>query len=293
MDLEYDDESSESYDPDQYSETSPVKSIINTQVIRDTNKSFGDYQKENGDADNFRPSAFNDLIASNQLDLDKQNESYEYSDDGEGIMTHEDVSAKSRKQKESVLDDPKFRSQMDSTDAFIAKHNQENVELSEEDKSEDYDMNPKEFKHVSKRVAKKEVYQPRNTYENMLHQVNNKLSQKKKGHEMQTFEQKKRALLGTAANFNAKEWDQILKHDGKNKLYEISNKRIKDSLIKGIPDHLRGRIWIFLSQGKAHSQSFNTSKFCAFIIIDFYQKLCQMELDNDASTQIDKDLHRT
>jgi hypothetical protein len=126
-------------------------------------------------------------------------------------------------------------------------------------------MNPKDIKQVAKQVAKqvskKEVYRPRNTYDNMLHQVNNKLSQKKKGHEMQTFEQKKKALLGTAANFSAKEWDQVLKHDGKNKLYEISNKRIKDSLIKGIPDHLRGRIWIFLSQGKAHSQSFNTSKF--------------------------------
>ena len=47
MDLEDDDESSESYVSDQCSETSPVKSIINTQVIRDTNKTFGDYQEEN------------------------------------------------------------------------------------------------------------------------------------------------------------------------------------------------------------------------------------------------------
>lgn len=148
---------------------------------------------------------------------------------------------------------------MDSTDAFIAKYNHQNVELSEEDKSEDYPIDPSDNKQV--------VYQPRNTYDHMLHQVNNKLSKRKKNQEAQTFEQKKRALLGTEARFSAKEWEQILKHDGKNKLYEISNKRIRDSLIKGIPDHLRGRIWIFLSQGKAHKQSFNTSKLLPILKI--------------------------
>jgi uncharacterized protein YpiB (UPF0302 family) len=139
MDLENDNDSSVSYVSDQCSETSPVKSILNTQVIRDTNKTFGDYKEVNGVADNYRPSAFNNIIANNQLDQDEQNESIEYSDDGEGIMTHEDVSAKSLKQKESAVDDPKFRRKMASTDAFIASHNHENVELSEEDKSEDYE----------------------------------------------------------------------------------------------------------------------------------------------------------
>ena len=159
------------------------------------------------------------------------NGSIEYSDDGEGLADSPDPTP-----KQSVVKDKKFREKMDSTDKFIAAHNKEGVELSEEDKSEIYPLDSANVKQVTS--------MPRNTFEAIVDRVDNKMLKiKEEQKKMMTFEQKKKALVGGDVYFTAEEWEMILQYDGKNKLYEISNKRIKESLVRGIPDHLRGRIW--------------------------------------------------
>ncbi|OMJ67037.1 hypothetical protein SteCoe_35903 [Stentor coeruleus] len=80
--------------------------------------------------------------------------------------------------------------------------------------------------------------------------------------------------------FTQREWEMILKHNDYN---NVSKKRLKDSLICGVPSDLRGEIWTFLTRANQLSVQFSNG---------VYKKLHERIAD-DISNQIDRDLHRT
>jgi len=114
---------------------------------------------------------------SEQLDNEEEREKFEYDEEG----SEEDDKVPDYYPKESLVSDSEFRRKMDSTDAFIRKHNRENVQLDEEDKS---DMYP-----VDKDIEKKQ-FQPRNTFEKILVRVDKKENNIKKLDQGLSFEQK-------------------------------------------------------------------------------------------------------
>lgn len=121
--------------------------------------------------------------AKNIMNNDDPNGSIEYSDDGEGL-----AGSPSPAPKQSVVNDKDFRRKMDSTDQFIAAHNKEGVELSEEDKDDIY---PQDSDH-----PKQIVNIPRNTYEALVDRVDDKIKKMKKNQQQKmTFEEKKKALV--------------------------------------------------------------------------------------------------
>lgn len=86
-------------------------------------------------------------------------------------------------------------------------------------------------------------------------------------------------------SFNESEWREILKSTDPEKLYKVSNKRIRESLISGIPSSLRGAIWCFLCRARHHRDQYDTN---------FYDKLTSSEFDNEkVKKDIDKDIPRT
>lgn len=173
----------------------------------------------------------------------------EEEDDGEGVLSHNDREPLSGG---SSVPDDQYVKNRESLDNFIRRHNAEGVELDEEDREE--------LDEFGKELDQRPIYKPRNTYEVLLNKIEIKRKQMKDVSVSMNFEQKKKALARKDYAFSEDEWEEILKHDGKNKLYEVSNKRLKESLINGIPDRLRGVIWWFLWQAKFHRDTFNTGK---------------------------------
>ena len=94
----------------------------------------------------------------------------------------------------------------------------------------------------------------------------------------------KKALVGSDMTFTSKEWIKLMKSDSKNKLFEVSGKRLRESLIRGIPNKLRGQIWWFLWRAKTHKESFNPNMF---------EKLRNEEPDPKSLSVIKADLKRT
>lgn len=68
------------------------------------------------------------------------------------------------------------------------------------------------------------------------------------------FEDRKKLLVKNDYCFTSNEWIEILKSTDEEKLYKISNKRMNESLLHGIPNHLRGTIWIFLCRAIIHKE---------------------------------------
>jgi len=81
-------------------------------------------------------------------------------------------------------------------------------------------------------------------------------------------------------SFTRKEWEIVLR---RNDFDNVSQHRLKESLMDGIPDELRGEIWAFIT--KANQLSFQFSK-------NVYTRLIQ-SINPYIETQIIKDLHRT
>lgn len=175
---------------------------------------------------------------------DKESLEYDDSDGGEGIQ--------SRNENEIDVKQPKGHAnienrQMDTVDRYLLKNN---INLKSV-KKDDYPYNDN---------FGRKVRQPRTTYEVLLERVGFKKMHMQVDQANKDFEEKKRALVGRDLRYSEKEWTEILKKDNRNKLYETSNKRIKESLIKGIPESQRGKIWCFLCQAYKHRDSFNSSK---------------------------------
>lgn len=80
--------------------------------------------------------------------------------------------------------------------------------------------------------------------------------------------------------FDEAEWAAILH---RNDLYNISIVRLKDSLINGIPPHLRGRIWAFISKSEQLATHFSG---------EAYNRLTTQSGLGEIS-MILRDLHRT
>ena len=80
--------------------------------------------------------------------------------------------------------------------------------------------------------------------------------------------------------FTEEEWDIILRRNDKD---NVSQKKLKDSLMQGIPTHLRGEVWVFLTKSQQLSLQFSGN---------VYSKLIE-QVDTPVRTQILKDLHRT
>jgi Rab-GTPase-TBC domain len=80
--------------------------------------------------------------------------------------------------------------------------------------------------------------------------------------------------------FSRIEWESILKHNDFN---NVSKKRLKDSLLQGIPVDLRGDIWAFLTRANQLSSQFSQR---------VYSRLLE-SIDENVLVQIEKDLHRT
>lgn len=80
--------------------------------------------------------------------------------------------------------------------------------------------------------------------------------------------------------FSEQEWRQLL---SRNDLFNISQSRLRESLLYGIPSHLRGEIWAFLSKANRLAMQFSES---------VYLRLIQQE-DPEIENQLVKDLHRT
>ena len=80
--------------------------------------------------------------------------------------------------------------------------------------------------------------------------------------------------------FTRTEWESILK---RNDFNNVSKKRLKDSLLQGVPGDLRGEIWTFLTRANQLSIQFSEN---------VYRKLLQ-HIDENVLRQIERDLHRT
>jgi hypothetical protein len=169
---------------------------------------------------------------------------YDSHDDGEGILSsnENDLDLKKPKNYENVEN-----RQMDSIDKYLLKNN---LNAKSGNKNA-YPYND-EFG--------RKIRQPRTTYEVLLERVGFKKMHMQVDQANKDFEEKKRALVGKDLTYSENEWKEILKKDNRNKLYETSNKRIKESLTKGIPEGQRGKIWCFLCQANKHKESFNLSK---------------------------------
>ena len=77
----------------------------------------------------------------------------------------------------------------------------------------------------------------------------------------------------------------MLKSKDPDKLFKVSNKRVKESLIHGIPNRLRGAIWSkFLCRAWVHKDS---------AAPDLYDKLVEMEVEEKSMKVIEADLPRT
>lgn len=150
---------------------------------------------------------------------ESESQSEEDSDNGAGISSN-NVPYASRN-SEAIPYTPKRA--MDSTDEFLLKHNPEGIELTEEEKEQlDNEFSPDNIERAA----------PRNTYEVMLEKKTYNLKKIKVAGAM-NFDEKKRYLAGKDYSYSEAEWREILKNENKNKLYEISNKRLKESMIKG------------------------------------------------------------
>ena len=80
--------------------------------------------------------------------------------------------------------------------------------------------------------------------------------------------------------FSRAEWLQVLE---RNDIDNVSQKRLKDSIISGVPEDLRGRIWILLTKAEQLALRFNS---------DVFPKLCR-QVEPSVRLQISKDLGRT
>lgn len=80
--------------------------------------------------------------------------------------------------------------------------------------------------------------------------------------------------------FTRQEWEAIL---SRNDFINVSKPRLKDSLIEGIPEDLRGQIWLFLTKSVNFSRQFSPS---------VYSKLLETKFE-EVQKQIARDAHRT
>lgn len=75
-----------------------------------------------------------------------------------------------------------------------------------------------------------------------------------------------------------------------------SNKRLKESLIDGIPDELRGKIWKFLWKAphhKAGAEEGMSTHTTFSIDLGLYETLWSQDPDESYKSVIEKDLPRT
>ena len=168
---------------------------------------------------------------------------YDSPDDGEGILSSNENDLDAKKPRNYVNVGNR---QMESIDRYLLKNN-----LNQKAEKGEYPYND-DFG--------RKIRQPRTTYEVLLERVGFKKMHMQVDQANKDFEEKKRALVGKSLSYSEAEWKEILKKDNRNKLYETSNKRIKESLVKGIPEGQRGKIWCFLCQAYKHRDSFNLSK---------------------------------
>ncbi|CAI2364699.1 unnamed protein product [Moneuplotes crassus] len=203
------------------------------------------------------------------LDNDEQRGSVSLDSDGSDDDHNDDLPRNSTPMTKEI------KSRMELEGSFWQKHNKEGVQLQDGDTRDMYS--------VKNQVIRKAAV-PRNTKEAMILRVDRKERAKKKEIAGMTLEQKKKALIGCDIRFSPKEWAQIIANDRKGKLYEISRKRISESLIKGIPDELRGYIWVFLCQAKVNREKYGE---------DFYDKLVSKGPSEKVQKEIDKDVIRT
>lgn len=80
--------------------------------------------------------------------------------------------------------------------------------------------------------------------------------------------------------FTQEEWEIVLQRDD---FENVSQKKLRDSLVEGIPPELRGSIWSFLTKAQQLSLNFSLS---------VYQRLTQ-QTDSYVTAEIRKDIHRT
>lgn len=80
--------------------------------------------------------------------------------------------------------------------------------------------------------------------------------------------------------FSEEEWQANLRRSD---LYQISQARLKESLITGIPPHLRGQIWAFVSKA---------DRLAARFSVKTYHRLTK-QVNPSELVLINKDLHRT
>ncbi|CAG9317093.1 unnamed protein product [Blepharisma stoltei] len=80
--------------------------------------------------------------------------------------------------------------------------------------------------------------------------------------------------------FSREEWDLIIK---RNDFDNVSKLRLRDSLIHGVPDDLRGEIWAYLTRASQLSLQFSSG---------VYNRLFE-SIDPNIANAIERDLHRT
>ena len=172
---------------------------------------------------------------SDKNQINKFNQQEEEYDDGEGIHSQERNSI-NRGTLESA---DNFDSKMNKLAKFISEHGE-----NEDNGEEEYN--------------RKTLGRPRDTYQVFMDKIDNRLKRIKEVNV--PFEEKKLNLVRDNYQFNEDDWKEILKYDTPDKLYQTSNKRLKESLMRGIPHNLRGDIWCFLWRARHHKESFNTGK---------------------------------
>jgi len=155
------------------------------------------------------------------------------SDDGEGILSSNGHLVEQMKQANDFVG-----RDMDSTDQYLMQNNLGNFA--------NYEEAEKKNSYPKLNKQKQSFRQPRSTYQFLLERVGFQKQHIQVDKAHKDFEEKKRALVGKKLVYTESEWEGILENSNRNKLFETSSKRIKESLRRGIPDNLRGRIWCFL-----------------------------------------------